>query len=462
LQGRETGVNLLLYGAPGTGKTQFACQLIERVGAHGFSVVDVDADGDPANRADRLSSLMLTQVFAPGGQSVVVLDEAEDVFQGEYNDPVARMFGKREEGKSWMNNLLEGNANPVIWISNRIDNMDPAYVRRFTYCLEFPRTPRGVRKAIAHAHLDPVGCSLKLVETEGSDASVSPAMLASAARFSRLAKLSGPAVDEGVKLMLGDMVNAMGMKLRSSVPERSTRFDLRYLNVRGPISAQAVMGGLVRIGRGRMLLSGPPGTGKTQLAAEIAQRLGRELVYKTASDINSMWFGQSERNVARMFGECDPKGEVLFLDEADTLLGSREAAANRPELAVTAEFLRQVEAFQGVFVCATNFGAGLDTALLRRFEYRLELQPLASAQRLDLFCEAALGWDGVTAGRPTVNAQVAARLGKLDWLTPGDYANVVRRVAALQLQLDAAGWVDELQAEHDAKPGARRAVVGFM
>jgi SpoVK/Ycf46/Vps4 family AAA+-type ATPase len=462
LRAKESGVNLLLYGAPGTGKTQFARLLVERVAAKGFSVSDSDADGDPANRADRLASLMLTQVFAPAGESVVVLDEAEDVFQDEYNSPVGRVFGKKEEGKSWMNNLLEGNPNPVIWITNRIDNMDPAYLRRFTYCLEFPRTPRGVRAAIAHAHLDPLGCSPSVVDSLGTDASVSPAMLASAARLASLAGLSGTAADEGVSLMLADTVHAMGSTIRSSVPERSTRFDFRYLNVRGQVTAQAVMAGLERVRRGRVLISGAPGTGKTQMAAEVAQRLGRELIYKTASDLNSMWFGQSERNVARMFQECDPSGEVLFLDEADTLLGARGPNANRPEIAVTAEFLRQIESFKGVFVCATNFFEAIDPALLRRFEYRLQLLALTLDQRIDLFCETALGWPGLPAARPQLDPPLASRLARMELLTPGDFANVVRRATSLQLELDPAGWVAELESEHLAKPGGAGRTLGFL
>ncbi len=462
LQANAKGVNILLYGGPGTGKSRFAGRLVKNTGADGYAVSDIDGMGDAASRAERLASLSLTQAFAPIGHSVIVLDEAEDIFQADYNNPFAKMTGQQVEGKSWMNNLLEGNAIPVIWISNRIDNMDPAHLRRFAYALEFPQTPRAVRRAIAHRHLDPLGCSSELVETVGSDASVSPGMLASAARFSRLAGLQGDGVDAGIKAMLADMVNSLGLKLNSNVPETSTRFDLRYLNVRGAVTAQAVLGALQRLGRGRVLLSGAPGTGKTQLAAEVAQRLGRELVYKTASDLNSMWFGQSERNVARMFQDCDPKSEVLLLDEADTMLGSRENAGHRPEVAVTAEFLRQIENFHGVFLCATNFGSALDAAMMRRFEYRLELLPLTFSQRLELFCEAVLGWDPSEPNRPPIDAHLSARLAKLEWLTPGDFANVVRRVTALQLQLDPGGWVDELQAEHDAKPGGGRAALGFL
>lgn len=455
------GVNILLYGAPGTGKTRYAIQLLHRVGARGFSVTDTDAHGDPAPRDVRLGSLLLTQVFAPPGSSIVLLDEAEDVFQAEYNNPLGRMFGRRDESKSWINNLLQSNSHPVIWISNRIDHLDAAYLRRFTYCLEFPETPRRVRREVVRRHLAPLGCSDAVLEAVAASPQVSPALVASAASFSQLACLSGERADGAVTLMLGDMVNAMGGDLRPALPERSTRFDLRYLNPRGAVSAQAVTAGLERLGQGRLLVSGPPGTGKTQLAAEIGQRLGRELVYRTASDINSMWFGQSERNVAQMFRECDPRGEVLFLDEADTLLSSREGSGHRAEVAVTAEFLRHLEAFQGVFVCATNFGRQLDAALLRRFEYRLELLPLDAGQREALFRETALGWDA-RGTPPELAPEVAARLHRLDQLTPGDFANVVRRVRALQLSLDAAAWLGELEAEHAAKPGAARSGIGFV
>lgn len=461
---RERGVNILLYGEPGTGKTQFAARLIESLGARGFVVADVDKDGAAASRAERLASLMLTQLFAPAGRSVVLLDEAEDIFQAEYHNPMARAMGKRDDGKSWMNHLLEDNAHPVIWISNRIDHIDPAHLRRFTYCIEFPRTPRGVRRVIARTHLAPAGCTTEFIDEVACEPLVSPALLASAARVVQMAGGAGEAgdVDGTARLVLGDMVKAIGGKPKSPVPERTTRFDTAYLNVKGPIPVDAVLAGMRRSARGRLLLSGPPGTGKTQLAAEVAQRLGRELVYRTASDINSMWYGQSERNVARLFEECDAAAEVLFLDEADTLMGSREGASHRADVAVTAEFLRQVEAFKGVFICATNFQAQLDPALLRRFEFRLEMQALSREQRTAMFCECALDWNPEACEQPVIDSAVARRLDGLDALTPGDFACVVRRLSSLELKLDAAGFLEELEGEHAAKLGAGGARIGFL
>ena len=144
-----TGINLLVYGPPGTGKTQYVQQLVQSAGAIGLSVADSDPDGDAATREERLSSLMLTQLFATKGRSVIVLDEAEDVFKTDYVDPLARAMGQQEESKAWMNSLLESNRHPVVWISNRVEHLDPAYLRRFAYCLEVPRPPRAVREQIA-------------------------------------------------------------------------------------------------------------------------------------------------------------------------------------------------------------------------------------------------------------------------------------------------------------------------
>ena len=462
LSKRQRGINVLLYGEPGTGKTQFAAQLVRQCGAKGYAVAETNPDGDSASRNERLSSLMLTQLFAGAGQSVVVLDEAEDIFQHDYNNPVSRIFSKSEGGKAWINGLLENNTNPVIWISNRIDHLDPSYLRRFTYCLEFPRTPRGVRRDIAKAHLAAVGCSESVIDAAARDPHISPGLLASAARFVSMAELPPPEVGNAVQNMLGSMIKALGHRPRSGVPPRATQFHTRFLNAKGPVTPDAIIAGMARLGRGRLLLNGPPGTGKTQLAAEIATRLGRELVYRTASDINSMWFGESERNVARMFEDCDPAGEVLLLDEADTLLAARDGAGHRADMAVTAEFLRQVEAFQGVFVGATNFGRSIDGALLRRFEFRLELQALTTVQRLDLFANVALDWDPTgTDSRPLLDAKVEAELARLDLLTPGDFANVVRRIHALDLHLEPSGWVEELRMEHETKPGAQRTTIGF-
>jgi AAA+ superfamily predicted ATPase len=456
----DRGFNVLLHGAPGTGKTEFARDLIAQIGASGFSVDHIDGSGGEASRDDRLASLRLSQTFASQHErAVLVLDEAEDVFQTEYQHPLARVFGRPAESKAWTNNLLESNAHPVIWISNQIGHLDPAYLRRFAFCLEFPRTPHALRRAIAQEYLSPIGCTAPTVDAIAASETMTPALLASAARFGMLSAASGLGPDLAVRTLIDQYGRASGAKTPLA-PRRLSRFDTRYLQVQGSTTPERLLQALRSNEPASIVFCGPPGTGKTQFAAEIATQLSRQLVVRTASDINTKWYGESEGNVARMFRDSDPKGELLFLDEAEVLLGSRSDTGHRADRAVTAEFLRWLEAYEGIFICATNHVADFDAALMRRFTFRLEFAPLDSARRGAMYSELALGWSADQGAKPPeLGAATSARLSRLDQLTPGDFANVARRIR--QLGLGADNWLDELEAEHATKGARGRAPIGF-
>ena len=465
-----TGVNFLLYGGPGTGKTEFVRHLVAEIGASAFVVTDADKVGDEASRGERLASLQLSQTFAGhASRAVLVLDEAEDIFQTDYNNPLARMQNRNRESKAWMNALLEKNPHPVIWISNRVSQLDPAYLRRFAYCVEFPATPAAVRARIARDRLGVIGCSDGLVQSVAAVAEVTPAQLDAAARFAHLCRHADGGADAAVESQIRSHLRAGGHAEPSLRPISTTRFDMRYLNVAGNATPARVLQSLAQGaapgGPGAtaaLLFSGPPGTGKTQLAGEIATRLGRKLVVRTASDINSKWYGGSEANVARMFRDCDPRDEVLFLDEAEVLLGARESSAHRADQAVTAEILRWLEVFQGIFICASNHARSFDAALMRRFTFRIEFLPLSAVQRRAMYAELALGWQHPSSDEapPALDAATDARLARLDGLTPGDFANAARRIRSLALP--ATAWMDELEVEHGTKPSAGSRSIGFL
>lgn len=452
------GVNILLYGAPGTGKTEFAKQLAAATHRTAYEVPYKDQDGNEASRTQRLASLHTAQcMLGRSRAALLVLDEAEDIFQDEVVPP-RRQQRQRTGSKAWMNRFLETNPHPVIWITNSIEDMDPAYLRRFTFCVYFDTPDTSVRRQIAQRHLQEAGVTDTVIAAIAQRREFSPALISASARAVRLAAGKAGTQDEVVMCHLNSHAKTLRLPAVGAIPASTTRFDTAYLHVEGRFSAEQVMEAIVRRGAGTVLMSGPPGTGKTQLARSLAERLGRELLYYTASDINSKWFGESEQQVARMFARCRPQQQIIFLDEAETVLGAREDASHRGSEAVTAEFLRQLEPFPGVFLCATNHGRSIDSALIRRFTFRLEFKPLNVVQRALLLREllALPAQDDLP-----ISAQRA--LARLDGLTPGDFANVKKRFELLGMMPSLDDWLGELEIEWRAKPDhPSKAPLGFV
>lgn len=131
-----------------------------------------------------------------------------------------------------------------------------------------------------------------------------------------------------------------------------------------------------------VLLYGPPGTGKTLTAQYLASELKQPLLKVDASRILSCWIGESEQNVRRIFDDYTTlqkdlgKSPVLLLNEADQLLGSREAGhsgVDRMNNNMQNLFLEGLERFTGIMVATTNRRDLLDEAFSRRFTYKLEL-----------------------------------------------------------------------------------------
>ena len=122
------GVNIFLHGAPGTGKSQLARALADELGCELFEVASEDADGDPVNGERRLRAFRAAQSFFAQRQALIAFDEVEDVF-----DDGDSFFGRKSTAqvrKAWINRMLEENPVPTLWLSNSIDGLDPAFIRR--------------------------------------------------------------------------------------------------------------------------------------------------------------------------------------------------------------------------------------------------------------------------------------------------------------------------------------------
>ena len=129
----------------------------------------------------------------------------------------------------------------------------------------------------------------------------------------------------------------------------------------------------VSYGRGlSCLFVGPPGTGKTMLAAVLAKSLGRDLYRIDMARISSKWVGETEKNLARIFDEAERAQVILLFDEADSLFATRTEGTSSADRFANMEvnyLLQRMEAYDGMTILTTNFETSIDEAFKRRLRF---------------------------------------------------------------------------------------------
>lgn len=198
--------------------------------------------------------------------------------------------------------------------------------------------------------------------------------------------------------------------------------------------------------RGGLLLYGPPGCGKTHLARAVAGELGARFIAVSLADVLSRWMGQSEANVAQMFGYARAQAPcVVFLDEVDALgrsragLGRSGAVLRGVVNQLLAEFDGVTSSNEGVFVLgATNAPWDVDVALRRpgRFDRTVFVEPPDEPARAHILTTHL-------AGLPvTADIDVAALARQTDGFSGADLALVCRTAAQGALVEAARSGVD--------------------
>ncbi|MDB5886083.1 MAG: ATPase, central domain protein [Polaromonas sp.] len=487
--GREAGVNVLLYGPPGTGKTELAKVVAQAAGLDLFEVEYADRDGNSLSGRDRYRSLQIAQVFLKGSMhSALLFDEVEDVFP-PISSEAAQLMARSDQlsapashsvsGKAWVNQILESNTVPTLWVTNRIEQIDPAFRRRFAYHLELRSPPPGAREGIVRKTLEGVQVSDAFVARLTARKGLTPAQIRTAVRFARLASAPGDKMDAQVDgaglqaILAGGRASlmeslierqlknadvALGNKAQAGGRRSVTTYDLAMLNVESRFEIERIVAALKSRGHGSLCFYGPPGTGKTALAEHIAQTLEQPLLVKQASDLISKYVGETEQQMAAMFREAEAEKAVLLLDEADSFLQDRRGAQRTYEVTEVNEMLQGMERYNGIFICTTNLFDSLDHSALRRFTFKIRFMPLNALQRETMFVAEALAGDAAL-----LTGALRKRLGLLAQLCPGDFAAVKRQGVILDTVLPAEEFLAQLEAEHRIKPEVREdRSMGFM
>ena len=493
--GQEQGVNVLLYGPPGTGKTELARVVAKAAGLDLFEVESSDRDGNALSGRDRYRSLQIAQVFLKSSKhSALLFDEVEDVFP-PISSEAAQLMARSDQlsapssgsvnGKAWVNQILESNLVPTLWVTNRIEQIDPAFRRRFAYHLELRSPPPGAREGVVRKTLEGIEVSEAFIAKLTARKGLTPAQIRTAVRFARLtvgheapekqnaksglkvdatamlAILQGgkPALMESlIERQLKNADVALGNKLDASARKTVTTYDLAMLNVESRFEIPRIVEALKSRGHGALCFYGAPGTGKTALAEHIAKALDKPLIIKQASDLMSKYVGETEQNMAAMFKEAEAEKAVLLLDEADSFLQDRRGAQRTYEVTEVNEMLQGMERHNGIFICTTNLLDKIDQAALRRFTFKIKFMPLTAAQRETMFVIEALA-----GNTDLLTTELRTRLAKLTQICPGDFAAVKRQTDILDAVFSSDEFMSQLEAEHRIKPEVREARgMGFV
>ena len=135
--------------------------------------------------------------------------------------------------------------------------------------------------------------------------------------------------------------------------------------------------------------AGPPGTGKTICAEAIAQALGRQLLVVRYAELESMWMGETSKNVAGIFRAAREDGAVLLFDEADAIAARRstsvDSGAQRESNGVVNVLLQELERFTGVVIFATNLAANFDPAFERRIRTHVLFELPGETERFQIW-----------------------------------------------------------------------------
>lgn len=417
LANKAKGKNILLYGKPGTGKTQLARAMAEKLSAPLYEVPTQSERSGALTGRIRLDAAKMAQMFLEDRLGAILLfDEMEDAFRN--TDQLA---------KGWFNQLLEGNQAPVIWISNNIRQVDPAFLRRFDFIVEIEGTSGDDQAS--------------RVEQTLSGLPVAPAWVTEAARKSWMTPALAQNLVEVARYLPAKQVTRNQQRLEALIkqrlevmgegtPQRILKpkkkadfpaFRTEWLNTRPTLTN--VEGVVRKEGTARICLFGPPGAGKTAYAQELANRLKKPFMLQSGSDLLDMYVGQTEKNIAEMFDKAERTGAVLLLDEADTFLYNRNMAQRSWELSAVNEFMVRLERFEGVFLATTNRFESFDKAILRRFQLKVGFDYLSTKQIQAIIKACVVDAEQADALR-------ADDLQHLSYLTPG-----VIRAAVQNLRL---------------------------
>lgn len=317
----KRGTNILLYGKPGTGKTEFVKSLGSALNKKVYFINQKNEDGEE-DLAHRKTGIIAAMNMLDLNKSIIVVDECDSIIN--INDGFWRCE-KENDSKAWINDIIENSNQNVVWISNRVDGVDESTKRRFSYSIEFLNLSHKQRVKVWENQI--ASASITFIDRKQIDV------------FAKQYQVNAG----GIALALKDVSSMKNLKTKeekvrvlesllaqhqsfvfghSPLNPLAKTYSLEALN--SDVDLHSVVTAFKRfidysaksdnkeISNMNLLLQGPPGTGKTEFVKYLAQTIGKEILVKRMSDLMSKYVGETEKLIKGAFKEAARSDSILL------------------------------------------------------------------------------------------------------------------------------------------------------
>lgn len=481
---------VLLHGPPGTGKTLLARAVANESDAAFFHVAGPEIMGRYYGESEQ----RLREIFEEAQSSapaIIFFDEIDSIapkreqVSGETERRVVAQLLTLLDGLEPRQNVV------VVAATNRVDAVDEALRRpgRFDREIVIGVPDQDGRSQILNIHTRgmPLADDIDLDEISHKTYGFVGADMAALTREAAIEALRrnlpdinlddeeiSPEVLDNLFVGRDDFNNALRRIQPSALREIMIQVpDVGWEDVGGldeaksqlregvelPLQNPEAFGRLgIRPAKG-FLLYGPPGTGKTLMAKAVAREAEANFIATKSSDLLSKWYGESEKQIARLFNRARQVAPtVIFFDEIDSLAPQRGGGLGEPAVTerVVNTILAELDGLEGlegvVVIGATNRPTLLDPALLRpgRFDEIVYIPVPEEEGRLKIL---QIHTDKMPLGD---DVDLGSLAGRTHGFTGADLENLVRRAGlnALRAQLDTDTVTMEVfeQALEESRP----------
>lgn len=211
------------------------------------------------------------------------------------------------------------------------------------------------------------------------------------------------------------------------------------------------------------LFFGYPGTGKTESVLQMARRSGREIHKVDISQTKSMWFGESEKIIKKVFiqyrelAQNSKRTPILLFNEADAIISRRRNSSTssvaQTENTIQNIILEELETFEGIFMATTNLVKNMDNAFERRFLFKIEFEkPLAEVK--------ARIWK---SKMPQLTYQQCLSLAMEFDFTGGQIDNIIRKCESIHVVYDRNSTIEDIikLCQNESWERSHHVAIGF-